>query len=142
MSVNKLALTALAYIVLTFVLAFVWHLVFFHSFYDRIGYFGQEEPIVVLGFATIVIQGLVLAYAYPFFQRGGSPLIEAVRVASVFGVFTASVQVLAASAKHHAPATAEWFFFEGLFFFVQISAVAFAFAWIHRAPEPVTHESS
>lgn len=135
MVVKKFALTTLAYIVLTFVLAFVWHLVLFQSFYDRIGYFGEQEPIIPLGFATIVVQGLVLAYAYPFFQRGGRPLAEAVRVVAVFGVFTASVQVVAAAAKHHAPATAEWFLFEGLFFLVQILVVALVLAWIHRSPK-------
>ena len=112
--------------------AVVWHLVVFRSFYDRLGYFGEEEPNVALGFATIAAQGLLLAYAYPFFQRGGKPLVEAMRVAAIFGSLVASVQVVAAAAKNHAPATAEWFFFEGLYFVIQFALIGLALAFIHR----------
>ena len=61
------ALTALAYLVVTFVTAILWHLVAFRGFYDRIGYFGEEEPIVALGFATIAVQGRMVDY--PIYYR-------------------------------------------------------------------------
>jgi hypothetical protein len=132
MRTKSFVLTALAYLLLTFPCAYVWHLVVFRSFYERIGYFGEKEPIVALGFLSIVVQGLLLAYAYPFFQRGGSALIEGMRAAAVFGGLIMSVQVVAAAAKNHAPATAEWFLFEGLYFVIQFTLIGLALAFIHR----------
>ncbi len=35
--------TVLAYVLVTFGFAVVWHLLWFRSFYDRIGYFGEQE---------------------------------------------------------------------------------------------------
>ena len=136
MTVQLKAITALSYIAITFVFAILWHLIFFRSFYDRIGYFGEEEPVIALGLLTIITQGLLVAYAYPYLQRKESALKDAVRVSLVFGVNTASVQVLAAAAKHHAPVSLEWFLFEGLYFFTQFVLIALAFWLIHTSKRP------
>ena len=72
MSMKTFILTALAYLILTFAFAILWHLVAFRSFHERLRYFGEGERNVALGFLTIAVQGFVLAYIYPFFQRGGS----------------------------------------------------------------------
>jgi hypothetical protein len=130
--VKNFIFTALAYLLLTFPCAYLWHLVFFRSFYERIGYFGEKEPIVALGFLTIAAQGFVLAYAYPFFQRGRNALVDGMRAAAIFGLLIGSVQVVAAAAKNHAPATAEWFLFESLYFVIQFTLIGLALAFIHR----------
>ena len=135
---SSFAQTAFAYLVVTFGFAYTWHLVAFASFYNRIGYFGDTEPRVELGFLTILIQALVIAYAYPWFQRGGRALTEGLRVASVFGTIIAAVQVIAAAAKNHAPTTSEWFLFEGLYFLIQFILIGLAFAWIHRTKSSPT----
>ncbi len=129
---KRFILSALAYLLLTFSFAVIWHLAVFESFDERRGYFGEEEPSLALGFVTIAAQGLLLAYAYPFFQRGGKALAEGMRTAAFFGAIIASVQVVAAAAKNHAPATAEWFLFEGLYFVIQFALIGFALAFIHR----------
>ncbi len=40
--------SALAYVLLTFPLAYAWHLIFFRDLYERLGYFGDQEPVVAL----------------------------------------------------------------------------------------------
>lgn len=132
MRTRRFILSALAYLALTFPFAYVWHLVAFRPFYDRIAYFGNGEPIVALGFAAIAAQGLLLAYGFPFFQGGGKPIIEGLRFAAVFGAFLVTTQVVAAAAKHHAPATADWFLMEGLYMTIQFTLVGLAFGLINR----------
>lgn len=80
---------------------------------------------------------MLVAYAYPYFQRGGKPLVEAMRVAGVFGTTIAGVQVVGAAAKNHAPQTAEWFLFEGLYFVIQFTVIGFVFSLIHRPQKTV-----
>ncbi len=136
---KSFSLSTFAYVLLTFPLAYVWHLVAFRSFYERVGYFGAEEPIVALGFLTIVAQGLLLAYAYPFFQTGGRPIVEGLRFAAIFGAFLITCQVVAAAAKRQAPPTAEWFLFESFYLALQFAMVGVAFAFIHRKNRQVAH---
>ena len=133
MARKRFVLSALSYLFLTFPFAYVWHLIAFRGFYERIGYFGEQEPIVALGFLAIAIQGLLLAYVYPYFNKGGRPLTEALRFAAVFGTFLITSQVIAAAAKHQAPATAEWFVFESFYMVLQFTIVGLAFALIHRS---------
>ena len=133
MRIKTFFLTVLAYLLLVFPFAYVWHLVLFRSFYDRLGYFGDKEPIVALGFLAIAAQGFLLAYAYPFFQRGGKALVDGMRAAAFFGAVIATVQLAAAAAKHHAPASAEWFLFEGLYLVIQFTLIGVALSFIHRS---------
>ncbi len=125
--------SALAYVLLTFPLAYAWHLIFFRDLYERLGYFGDQEPVVALGFLAIAIQAVVLAYAYPFFTRGIGKLRDGLRFGAVFGLFLTASQVIAAAAKHHAPVTAEWFAIETVYMAVQFSLIGIAFALIHRS---------
>ena len=125
--------TVLAYVLVTFGFAVVWHLLWFRSFYDRIGYFGEQEPVLALGFASIAIQALVIGLVYPLFRCGGGALVEALRVAVTFDAVVFSSNVVSAAAKHHAPATMEWFLFEGLFFAMHAGLSTLAFAWVHRS---------
>ena len=136
MSSKKQIITAFVYICVTFLFAIIWHLVVFKSFYERIGYFGDEDPIIALGLLTIIIQGVLVGYAYPFFQRGGKASVDAIRVSIVFGVNTASIHVLAAAAKHHAPASTEWFLMEGCYFLIQFSLLALMFTHINKSKTP------
>jgi len=139
MTLKLQIITAFVYILITFTLAFIWHLVLFPSFYDRIGYFGDEEPIIALGMLTILIQGVLFAYAYPFFQKSGSSTRDAARITMVFTLHTAAIHILAAAAKHHAPATWEWFLFEGLFFLTQFVITTTAFSLLHASKRSEHH---
>ena len=132
MPTNTFTRTALVYLAITFPTAYIWHLVAFPAFYVRIGYFGEIEPNIALGFVTIAAQGLLLGYAYPFFQRGGAALAEAMRVSFLFGAIIASAQLLGAAAKHHAPATSEWFLFEGLYFGAQFGLIGIGLFLAHH----------
>lgn len=136
---NTFTRTALVYLAITFPTAYIWHLVAFPSFYARIGYFGDIEPNSALGFVTIAAQGLLLGYAYPFFQRGGAALPEAMRVSFLFGAIIASVQLLGAAAKHHAPATSEWFLFEGLYFGAQFGLIGIGLFLAHHPAARTRH---
>jgi hypothetical protein len=58
MPAKKLYSAWLAYLVITFVLGYLWHLVLFKDLYAKLAIFTRlEDPIVPLGFAAMVIQG-------------------------------------------------------------------------------------
>ena len=67
---KQIILGTLAYTLVTFPLAVVWHVVLFEEMYRTFGYF-DGEPSFVLGFLTILIQGFMLSLLYPYFNLPG-----------------------------------------------------------------------
>jgi len=53
----------LAYLVLTFVLGFVWHLVLFQSYYDALAMY-RRDIIIAFGFLSMLIQAAVFGWLY------------------------------------------------------------------------------
>jgi hypothetical protein len=88
----------LAYTLITFTLAVVWHILLFEEKYKAFGYF-QGEPSFLLGFVTILIQGVVLSFLYPFVNFTGSGSVRGLKYSLLIGVFFWSSHVLAFVAK-------------------------------------------
>ena len=66
-----------AYLLPTFPIAFVWHLVLFEQKYHALHIY-RDEPVIAFGLASMVIQGAIFSWLFPrvFTQRGGSFLKE------------------------------------------------------------------
>ena len=55
-----------AYIVPSFVLGAVWHMVLFKDYYKKLAIYSNiEKPRFSFGLTAMVLQGLVCAYIYP-----------------------------------------------------------------------------
>jgi len=63
-SVRGFWLGLAAYLVPTFPIAYVWHLVVFAPAYDALGIY-RPDPIIPFGFASMLIQGVIFSWAYP-----------------------------------------------------------------------------
>lgn len=88
----------LAYTLITFPLAVVWHILLFEEKYKAFGYF-QGEPSFLLGFVTILIQGVVLSFLYPYVKFSGNGSVRGLKYSLLIGVFFWSSHVLAFVAK-------------------------------------------
>ncbi len=51
--------------------------------------FLRPEPVMELGFLTMVLQGGVLAYLYPFVGLSGSPIFRGLKYGLLMGLFWA-----------------------------------------------------
>jgi hypothetical protein len=96
---KKYILATVSYVVLSFALAYPWHLVWFHDLYVEMGAFTRAEPIILLGVLTMVIQGVVIAYFYPFWYRGGNPVWAGIRYSLTMGLLIYSVMGFGTAAK-------------------------------------------
>ena len=81
----KILLGTGGYLLITFPLAYVWHLVVFEPTYRELGYFSREEPIIAFGFGAILLQGILLSVIYPFLCRDRTIVSGAVTFALVMG---------------------------------------------------------
>ena len=136
MSAKRFVLGAAAYALITFPLAFVWHLVTFQGVYDKLGYFSRKEPIIALGFLSIVIQGLLLSYAYPSFCRGRRLVKEGLKFGLVMGLFYWTCHVIAEAAKHPIASLTTWFAIETVYLTIQFALAGLALGLIHGRRKP------
>lgn len=133
---KKMLLGVFAYLLPTFPIGFVWHLVVFHETYLRLNIY-RPEPIIPLGFASMLVQAVIFAWSYPkLFDTARDAWRRSAFLALIgFSAISWSFTTLAVSAKHPMSSVPEYFLIETSFTLVQYIFVAplMALAWRDRA---------
>lgn len=133
MKAGKFVAAWICYVLVTFVMGYVWHLVAFKKIYDELAIFSRiDDPIIPLGFAAMLIQGAILAYLFPRVRHGGAPLLEGIRFGLLTGVFIASSAVLAEAAKQRVTSLPTWLVLESLYYLIQFSLSGILIAYVYR----------
>ena len=136
----RYVLAALAYIVPTFPLGYLWHLVIFKRYYDALLVY-RPDMIIPLGVASMIIQGVIWAYLYSRLFAGEPVLRGALKFAALAFPLAWSFLVLPIGAKHLMADVTGFVMIETAFIAVQYLVVspliALAFA-SGRATETVT----
>ena len=99
LDIKKLILATISFVALSLPIAMIWHMVLFHEQYAAFGAFTRAEPIVPLGMLSMVMQGVVIAYLYPFYNRGGNPIKQGVKFSLLMGVMIYTMMGFSAAAK-------------------------------------------
>lgn len=116
---SKFVLTALAYIIPTMILGYVWHLIIFNKLYDSLGIYNRKEPIIPLGFFSMIVQGIIIAWLYRFYAKENSGIAKAIIFSLILGIFLFSVSTLANAAKINVTSMSEWLFIQTAFHLLQ-----------------------
>ena len=118
MNTKKYLFATLAFVIIGFIIAFLWHLVIFKDVYNSLKIY-SIEPIVPLGFISFILEGLSFVYIFQFFRRGTKPLQEGLIFGLlVFGVLMGGVGALAEGAKHATTSLFTWLVLESSFFVI------------------------
>ncbi|MBL8019617.1 MAG: DUF1761 domain-containing protein [Leptospirales bacterium] len=125
-------LAVFAYLVPTFILGASWHFLFFRELYDSFGIYNRPDPIIPMGFGSMVIQGLILAYLYPFYFHSGSPIRRGFQFGVIMGLFLFSVSTIANTAKIQVSNTGLWFAVQAAFHFIQFGVTGPLIGLVYR----------
>ena len=98
MNPKKIVLGTTAYTIGTFTLAVVWHVLLFGDRYQSFGYF-EGEPSFVIGFVTILLQGVILSALFPMVKLSGTSILRGIKFSFLVGAFFWTSHVLAFIAK-------------------------------------------
>lgn len=128
-------LGTLAYAGVTFPLAYTWHLMVFADLYQRLGFVTLAEPNVLLGFLTILFQGVLLAAIYPRFRSGAGPTLNGLIFGLAVAAFIWSAATVAHAAKHEVGSPSTFIGMEAAYFLVNFVAYGLLMGRIHRGPE-------
>ena len=133
----RYTLAVLAYLVPTFALGFVWHLVLFDAYYHALAIY-RPDVIIPFGFLSMLIQGVFFAWMYEraFAQQPGTGLSKALAYGAVGAVLSWSFTTLAVAAKNVMVSVPNYLMIETAFTLVQWIMVApltvLAWAWWRR----------
>ena len=136
---KRIGFGTLAYLVPTFVIAFVWHLILFKHRYDALGIY-RDDVIIPFGFLSMIIQGVLFAWIYEtgFSRREGSWSGKAFAFASFGAALSWSFTTIAVAAKNVMSSVPDYLLIETAFTCVQWLLVAPAMVWAFTS-QKATH---
>ena len=115
----------LAYLVPTFALGFVWHLVLFQSYYDALGVY-RRDIIIPFGFLSMLIQAAIFAWVYgkTLAAARSTLLSRALQYGLIGAALSWSFTTLAVAAKNVMASVPDYLLIETAFTIVQWALVA------------------
>jgi len=148
MMMRRFGLGVLAYLVPTFALGFVWHLILFTHYYESLAIY-RKDVILPFGFLSMLIQATLFAWIYlkAFVPRGGALLPRGFAYAAFGAVLSWSFTTIAVAAKNVMTSVPDYLVIETAFTVVQwaivgpLTALAFAGA-VRRIDAPLSNSAS
>ena len=127
-------LAVLAYLLPTFPLGYIWHLVTFEEAYQRLELY-RAEVIIPLGLASMAIQALFFAWAYPrlFSTRREDWLRSALGFGALFAALAWSFTTLPVAAKYQMSSVPDFMKLETAFTLLQFAIVSPLIALVCRS---------
>lgn len=135
MDTKKLGFFVAAYFVITMAWAFPWHMIWFHDLYAEMGAFQRTAPIMPLGIAAILIQGIVIGYLYPFYNKGdGNPILRGIKFNLIIGLMTYTAMGFATAAKFQIEPLSQFLMYHTVFQTIQFVLTGIALGLIFKQP--------
>ncbi|HEY3653340.1 MAG TPA: hypothetical protein VGL34_00020, partial [Steroidobacteraceae bacterium] len=122
---KRYSLAILAYLVPTFALGFIWHLVVFKDYYELLAIY-RADIIIPLGFASMLVQSVLFAWIYDgMFATAPSSMGALIFKYAVLGAMISwSFTTLAVGAKNIMSSVPRFMLIESAFTIVQWLMVA------------------
>lgn len=117
---TRIILGVLAYLIPTFALGFVWHLILFEHYYEALAIY-RSTIIIPFGFLSMLIQAFIFAWIYEnaFAQRRAPFLSRALAYAALGALLSWSFTTLAVAAKNVMTSVPDYLLIETGFTLVQ-----------------------
>jgi hypothetical protein len=130
-------LAVLAYVLPTFPLGYIWHLVAFHEQYERLALY-RAEVLIPLGLSSMVIQGVVFAWIYPrlLSTKREDWLRSALKFFGMFSVLAWSFTTLPVAAKYQMTSVPNFMMLETAFALLQFAVASPLVALAYRETRP------
>ena len=133
MSHKKLISFVIAYFIITMAWAYPWHMVFFHDLYVEWAAFQRAQPIMLLGIAAILTQGVVIGYLYPHYkQNENNPILNGVKFNLIIGLMTYTAMGFATAAKFQIEPVSQFLIYHTIFQLIQFTLTGIALGFIYR----------
>lgn len=123
-------LSVLAFMVVSFAAQALSHFVINQEHFSSIAHH-RQEPIIPLGLAAMVIQGLLISIALRAWRSSDVALLDGLIVSLIFGVFLSAYISLVEPAKYTVPNIAAWMRVETMVSAIQFVLFGLVLGLIH-----------
>jgi len=124
----------LLYFIITMAWAYPWHVIWFHDKYKAWGAMTREHPIMWMGVAAIIIQGLVIGYLYPFIlKQRKNTIFQAIKFNLIIGLMTYTAMGFATAAKIEIEPASSFLIYHTIFQFIQFTLTGTALGITYRS---------
>lgn len=114
----------ISYIIVTFVLAYIWHLVIFGSAYAELGKLSlRPEPIFQFGLLAIVIHAAIFTYFFAQFLKPTANLSIALKLSLGLGAVITAYAALSVPAKFEISPASQYVWLELVFGIIHYSVI-------------------
>jgi hypothetical protein len=122
-----------AYLLPSFPIAFVWHLVLFDQKYHALQIY-RAEPVIALGLASMIIQGAIFSWLFPrVFPHGSDSFVkDGLLYGLGAGLLSWSFTTLAVAAKNMMVSVSDYVLLETAFTILQFAIVGPLIALAYR----------
>jgi hypothetical protein len=122
-----------AYILPSFPIAFVWHLVLFEQKYHALRMY-RDEPVIAFGLISMIIQALIFSWLFPrvFPSSRGSILRDGLLYGLGAGLLSWSFTTIAVAAKNIMTSVPDYLLLESAFTILQFVVVGPLIALAYR----------
>tara|TARA_R110000772_G_scaffold28740_5_gene72250 strand:+ start:809 stop:1186 length:378 start_codon:yes stop_codon:yes gene_type:complete len=117
--------------IITFAVQGLNHFVINSAHYASID-FARPEPIMALGFLTMIVQGGILTFALAHITPIGARIRDSLKVSLSFGLFLGFYIAVTEPAKYAAPSIPCWILTEGLASTIQFVVFGLVLGFIHE----------
>ncbi|HVU01139.1 MAG TPA: hypothetical protein VHE30_05280 [Polyangiaceae bacterium] len=133
---RRLGIGALAYLVPTFALGFVWHLVLFKGYYEALAMY-RKDVIIPFGFLSMTLQAFLFAWVFEqtFAAQVDGKTKRILAYAAFGAVLSWSFTTIAVAAKNVMTSVPHYLLIETAFTAVQWALVAPLTVLLVRSPE-------
>ena len=131
-----LALTILAYVLTTFAVQGASHFAINADHYAAVS-FMRSEPVIPMGIAAMLIQGLLFGVLFNAFKRSPVRVWDGLVFSWALGAFLTSYVVLGEAGKYAVPSIASWIGVETSVAIVQFTVFGMLLGVIQRGDLPV-----
>ncbi|WP_104403010.1 hypothetical protein [Vibrio penaeicida] len=125
------ALSIFAFMVVTFAAQGLSHFVINKEHFDSVGFL-RQEPIMAMGFAVMIIQGLIISIGLKAWKDSAVRMKDGIFISLLFGAFLVSYIALTEPAKYTVPSIANWIQIELTVGLLQFGIFGLALGWIHQ----------
>ena len=110
----------IVFIAISFATQYISHFVVNAKHYGSIP-FMREEPIFILGFLTMILQGIVLSHLFKIYCKNEFIIKKGFVYGLLFGAFFVSYTALVEPAKYEVPSISSWILVEATVGILQFS---------------------
>lgn len=133
LKLSRLAAAFATYVIVTFILAYAWHLTIFGELYSQIGAQSlRGEPIFQFGLIAITLHAFALIYLFANFFPSMPTLATALKLSLSTGVFITAYAAFSVPAKFDIEPSGTYILLESTFGLLHYSVLGILFYLVFK----------